>query len=119
MKAWMRAMSWSRSGSGPGSAGASAERTAGTTAAPMVRRHPAADAGRRHLPPEPPPGDPHGLGPPLLDDMRTVPVRSRPRSRRWRMRRHAPYPADRRHHGGLLIDRRQKVCKQMATQPGA
>src|SRR5262249_33872657 len=36
---------------------------------------------------------------------------------RWRIGRHAPYPRDRRHHGGLLIDRRQEVCKQMTTAP--
>jgi ATP-binding protein involved in chromosome partitioning len=39
------------------------------------------------------------------------------RSGRWRIGRHAPYPRDRRHHGGLLIDRQQEVCKQMTTAP--
>ncbi len=31
--------------------------------------------------------------------------------------RDRPYPRNGRHHGGLLIDRRQKVCKHMAKEP--
>ena len=39
------------------------------------------------------------------------------RDGRWRIGRRAPYPRNGRHHGGLLIGRRQEVCKQMTTAP--
>jgi ATP-binding protein involved in chromosome partitioning len=40
------------------------------------------------------------------------------RDGRWRIERHAPYPAWAA-HGSLLIGRQREVCKQMATAPTA
>jgi ATP-binding protein involved in chromosome partitioning len=54
----------------------------------------------------------------LFEDMRAF-LCDLGRDGRWRIDRPSPYPRDRRHHGGLLIDRRQEVCKQMTTPPTA
>jgi ATP-binding protein involved in chromosome partitioning len=51
----------------------------------------------------------------LFEDMRTF-LCGLGRNGRWRIGRHAPYPA-RAAHGSLLIGRRQEVCKQMTTAP--
>ena len=114
-------------------------RAAGLAAGPPAERPPNGPPGRRHGPPPPGPlaiatadrrrcrvtagrrrpAIPHGLGPPLFEDMRTFLCGLGPRRERWRIGRHAPYPRNGRHHGGLLIDRRQKVCKQMTTDTDA
>src|SRR5277367_6563489 len=77
MKAWMRAMIWSTSGIGRGPPGRPPN---GPPGPPPPPQGPPPPGGGRWppplLPPEPPPGVPQGLGPPLLDDMLTVPVRS-------------------------------------------
>ena len=77
-------MSASRSGIGPGPPGRPPNGPPGPPP-----QGPPPPGGRWPLPPEPPP-DPHGLGPPLFD-MRTF-LCDLGRNRRWRIRRHAPYP---------------------------
>jgi ATP-binding protein involved in chromosome partitioning len=53
----------------------------------------------------------------LFEDMRTF-LCDLGRNGRWRIERHAPYPA-RAALGSLLIGRQQEVCKQMTTAPTA
>ena len=104
-------MSASRSGSGPGPPGRPPNGPPGPPP-PQGPPPPGAAAGR--LPPEPPP-DPHGLGPPLFEDMRTFLCDLAARNRRWRIQAPCAISSHGRHHGGLFIVRRQEVCKQMAN----
>src|SRR4051812_14739956 len=107
-------MSASRSGNGPGPPGRPPNGPPGPPPCPQGPPPP----GRWPLPPppEPPPGVPHGFWPPLFEDMQKS-LCGLAHDGRWRIGHHAPYPGNWRHHGGLLIDCRQKVCKQMTTAP--
>ena len=84
-------MSASRSGSGPGPPGRPPNGPPGRRR-PRVRRRPAGRWPTATCRRSRRPAIPHGLGPPLFGHA-DVPVWSRTATGRWRIGRHAPYPA--------------------------